>query len=81
MATLPLKSSHKEQHSAIRLLWTPCCFDNRSNDRSGQFPHAVKPACDGINVYMNMDDRLNKKLSYRREAVRCLVLLSILVSR
>ena len=29
-----------------------------TNDRSGRFPHAVKPACDGINVYVNLDDTL-----------------------
>ena len=36
----------------------PCCFDN---DRSGRFPHTIKPACDGINVYINLDDMLKLK--------------------
>jgi len=35
------------------------CFNDRCNNRSGRFPHAGKPACDGIglNAYMNLDDR------------------------
>ena len=41
--------------------WSLCCFDDRCNDRSGRFPHAVKPACDGINVYMNLDDMLENE--------------------
>ena len=41
--------------------WSPCCFDDRCNDHSGRFPHAVKPACDGINVYMNLDDTLKNE--------------------
>ena len=36
---------------------------------------------DGQICYINIATRDNKKLSYRREAVRCLVLLSIFVSR
>ena len=105
---LPLKSSHKEQLSVVRLLWakglsanaiqfemrissilrdqqymfgvkksliivdmveccgrgrtwSPCCFDDRCNDRNGQVPHAVKPACYGINVYMNLDVMLKNE--------------------
>jgi len=41
--------------------WSLCCFDDRCNDRSGRFPHAVKPACDGINVYTNLDDTLKNE--------------------
>ena len=37
------------------------CFDDRCNDRSGWFPHAVKPGCGGINVYMNLDDTLKNE--------------------
>jgi len=25
---------------------SPCCLNDRCNDRSGRFSHAVKPACD-----------------------------------
>jgi len=38
----------------MRIEEEPCCFDDR-------FPHAVKPACDGINVYMNLDDTLKNE--------------------
>ena len=40
---------------------SPCCFDNRCNDHSGWLPHAVKRACYGINVYMNLDDTLKNE--------------------
>jgi len=33
----------------------------RSQRLSGQFLHAVKPACDGINVYMNLDEMLKNE--------------------
>jgi len=29
--------------------WSPCCFNDRCNDRSGQFPHAAWSVCD-VNV-------------------------------
>ena len=41
--------------------WSLCCFDDRCNDRNGQVPHAVKPACYGINVYMNLDVMLKNE--------------------
>jgi len=111
MATLPLKSSHREQLSVIRLLWAKglsantiqsemrpvygdkyftrpaihvwckkfACgresvadmeepglrvvstTDGGWNDRSSQFPPAVKPVCGGINVYTNVDDTLKNE--------------------
>jgi len=33
----------------------------RPMHRSGRFPRAIKPACDEINVYMNLDDPLRNE--------------------
>jgi len=42
--------------------------DDRYKDRSSRFSHAVWPACDGINVYMNLDDTLkNETLMFKSE--------------
>jgi len=43
------------------MTWSPCCFNDQCNNHSGRFPRAVKPACDGINVYMNLDDTLKNE--------------------
>ena len=106
MATLPLKSSHKEQPSVSRLLWAKGLSANAIQSEMRpvygdryfrrpaihvwckKFTHgresvvdeeehgrrvvpttdatitAVKPACDGINVYMNLDDTLKMQGSH-----------------
>jgi len=43
------------------LIWSLCCLDNRCNDRSSRFHHAVKLVCYGTNVYMNLDTTLKMK--------------------
>jgi len=48
------------------LLMVDCCREPgrcvvSTTDRSGRFPHAVKPACGGLNIYMNLDDTLKNK--------------------
>ena len=45
----------------VLLIWSPCCFDDQCNDRSGRFRHVVKTARDGINVYMNLNDMLKNE--------------------
>ena len=48
----------------VLLIWKNCVVsttDGGWNDRSSQFPPAVKPVCGGINVYMNVDDTLKNE--------------------
>ena len=80
-AALKTKSSSKGIRALVKL-WIKCIYRLLKNDIMSLFLlNCEIKSYYVIHVQAKYKQVKNEKLSYRREAARCLVLLSILVSR